>query len=113
MNLLGSCLSVDAIGENPLDMSLLGDGSGHLWWAPGPGQRHDVYSYYRPLYFALTFICLALLSFPRRGNYYEPELDTHLWRSAPIFAIFLDRDTVQRLSYYYLHTVLASTAMGL
>ena len=65
------------------------------------------------LVFCFTFISLALLPVLRRGNYYEPELYTHLWRSAPIFATFLGRDTVQRLIYYYLHTVLASTAIGL
>ena len=108
-----SRLSVDAIGEKPLGMSLFGDGSGHLRWAPGPGQRRHVYSYYGTSYFASCSFVLRY--YPSQGVEINTSLSyIHICgRSAPIFATFLDRDTVQKPNYYYLHIVLASTAIGL
>ena len=102
----GSSLSVDAIGEKPLDVSLLGDGSGHLRWAPGPGHRPHVYSYHGPLYFASCSFVLRY--YPSHGVEITTSLSyIHICRrSAPNFATFLDHDTVQRLTY-------ASTAIGL
>ena len=80
-------VSVDAIGRKLLDISLLGDGSGHLRWAPGPGQRPHVYSYYGPLYFASR--SFALRYDPSRGMEITTSLSyIHICgRSAPHFWI--------------------------
>ena len=72
----GSRLKFYVMGEKPLDISLLGDRSGHLPWASGQGPH--VYSYYGPcILLRIHLSCVIIL--PGRGNYYDPEIYTHLW----------------------------------